>query len=60
MQKLKDVSEDENDIYKINPKETFLGKIQLCVMTKFSGARDKEVFNGITNLLKIGEENNKH
>ena len=29
-------------------------------MTEFSGAQDKEVFNGITILLKIGEENDKH
>ena len=29
-------------------------------MTYFSGARDKEVFNGNTILLKIREENNKH
>ena len=60
MQKLKDVSEDSNIIYKVNPMETFLGKSQLCKMTEFSGARDKEVFGGNTILLKIGEENNKH
>ena len=29
-------------------------------MTYFSGARDKEVFDGKTILLKIGEENNEH
>ena len=29
-------------------------------MTEFSGAGDKEVFNGITILLGIGKENNKH
>ena len=40
--------------------ETFLGKSQLCDMTEVSGARDKEVFNENTILLKIGEENNKH
>ena len=39
--------------------ETFVGKSQLCDMTKFSGAEDKEVFDGNTILLKIGEENNK-
>ena len=31
-----------------------------CNMTEFSGADDKEVFNGNTVLLKIGEINNKH
>ena len=60
MQKLKDVSEDENTTYKVNPMETFLGKSQLCDMTEFSGAKDKKVFDGITNLLEVIEENNKH
>ena len=40
--------------------ETFLGKSESCDMTDFSGARDKEVIDGNTILLKIGEENNKH
>ena len=40
--------------------ETFLGKCQSSNMTEFSGAEDKEVFNGITILLEIGKENNKH
>ena len=60
VQKLKDISNDKNIIYKVNPMETFLGKSQLCDMTEFSGARDKEVFYGNSILLKIGEENNKH
>ena len=60
VRKKKDVSEDENILYQNNPMETFLGKSQLCEMTKFSGARDKDVFDGNTSLLKIGEENNKH
>ena len=59
-QKLEDVSEDKNFIYKVDPLETFLGKSQLCDMTEFLGAKDKEVFDGNTILLKIGEENNKH
>ena len=58
-QKLKDVSEDEKIIYKVNPMETFLGKSQLREMTNISGARDRDVFDGKTILLKIGEENNK-
>ena len=60
VQKLKDVSEDKNIIHKVNPMETFIGKSQLCNMTEFSGAEDKEVFDGNTILLKIGEENKKH
>ena len=60
MQKLKDVSEDKNIIYKVNPMEIFLGKSQLCDMTEFSGAKDKNVLDGNTILLKVSEENNKH
>ena len=40
--------------------KTFIGKSQLCDMTEFSGAEDKEVFDGNTMLLEIGKENNKH
>ena len=57
-QKLEDVSENKNIIYKVNPMETFLGKSQLCDITEFSGAEDKEVFNGNTILLEVGKENN--
>ena len=60
VQKIKDVSNDENIKYEVNPMETFLGKSQLCDMTLFSGAEDKEVFNGNTILLEIGKQNNKH
>ena len=60
VRKLKDVSKDKNIIYKVNPMEIFLGKSQLCDMTEFSGARDKEVFNGNTILLKVSEEKNRH
>ena len=60
VQKLKDVSDDKNIIYEVNPMETFIGKSHLCNMTEFSGAEDKEVFNGNTILLKVSEENNKH
>ena len=60
VQKLKDVSDDENIIYEVNPIETFVGKSQLCDITEFSGAEDKEVFDGNTILLKIGEEKIKH
>ena len=60
VQKFEDISNDENIIYEVNPMEMFLGKSQLCSMTEFSGAEDKQVFDGNTILLKIGKENNKH
>ena len=60
VQKLKDVSDDKNIIYQVNPMEIFIGKSLLCDMTEFSEARDKEVFDGNTILLKVSEENNKH
>ena len=60
VQKTGDVGDDKNIIYKVNPMETFLGKSQLCGLKKFSGARDKDVFDGNTILLEIGKENNKH
>ena len=60
VQKLEDVSEDKNIIYKVNPMESFIGKCRLCEMTEFSGAEDKEVHDGNTILLKVSEENNKH
>ena len=60
VQRLKDVSKDKNIIYEVNPMESFIGKSQLGDMTKFSGSEDKEVFDGNTILLEIGQENNKH
>ena len=48
VQKLEDVSEDKNIMYKVIPMEIFLGKSHLCDMTEFSGAKDEEVFNGNT------------
>ena len=57
VRKLKDVSNDKNIIYEVSTMETFLGKSQLCDMTEFSGAEDKEVFNGNTILLERGKEN---
>ena len=58
VQKFEVFSEDKNNIYKVNPMETVVGKSQLCEMTEFSGAEDKEVFNGNTILLEIGKEKN--
>ena len=60
VQKFKDVSDDENIIYEVNPMQIFIGKTQRCNMVKFSGAEDKKVFDGNTILLEIGKENNKH
>ena len=60
VQKLKDVLDDENIIYKVNPIQTFIGKSLCCDMTESSGAEDKEFFNGNTILLRVSEENNKH
>ena len=60
VQKTKNVSKDKIIIYEVNPMETFIGKSQLCNMTEFSGAEDKEVFNGNTILLEVGKENNKN
>ena len=60
VQKLEDVSEDKNIIYKVNPMETSFGKSLLWDMTEFSRAEDKKVFDGNNILLKISEENKKH
>ena len=60
VRKLEDISQDENVIYEVNPMETFVGKSKNCKMTRFSGARDKDVFNGNTILLEVGKESNKH
>ena len=60
VQKIEDISDDKNFIYKVNPMETFLGKSESCMMTAYSGAFDKKFFDGITILLKISEENDKH
>ena len=59
-QKIGDVGDHKKSIYEVNPMETFVGKSQLCDMTEFSGAEDKEVFEGNTILLEIGKENNQH
>ena len=60
LQKFEDISNNENTIYSAKPMRIFLGKSQLCDMTEFSGARDKEVFDGNTIMLKVNEENGKH
>ena len=59
VQKFEYISNDENTIYCVKPLEVFLGKSQVCNMTIFSGARDKEVFDANFIFLKISEENGK-
>ena len=58
--KIRDVGDDKNIIYEVNPMQIFIGKSQLCNMKEFSGAKDREVTDGNTILLEIGKENNKH
>ena len=60
IQKLEDVFDDKNIIYEVNPINAFIGESLLRDMTKFSGAEDKEVFNGNTILLEIARENDKY
>ena len=57
VQKFEVTSNDENTIYSVKPMRTFLGKSQVCNVTMFFGALNKSVFDGITILLKISEEN---
>ena len=52
VRKLKDVSDDKNVIYKVCPMEIILGKSQLCHMTEFAGAEDKNYLMEIQFCLK--------
>ena len=47
VQKFEVISNDGNTIYCAKPMRTFLGKIQVCNMTMFSGALNKSVFDEI-------------
>ena len=60
VQKFEDISDDKNTIYCVKPLEILLGKSESFIMTAFSGAFNKPVFDGNTILLNISEENNKH
>ena len=60
VQKLEEISGDENSVYCVKPLETCLGKSEVCDMTIFSGALDKFVYDRNIILLKISEENNKY
>ena len=44
VQKVEDISNDENIIYSVQPMRIFLGKSQVCIMTTFSGAFHKKSF----------------
>ena len=59
VQKIENISNDENTIHSVKPMKIFLGKSQACNMTIFSGTFDKKVFDGNIILLKISEENRK-
>ena len=52
VKKFEDISNDENTIYCVKPMRAFLGKSQVCNKTMFSGALNKSVFDGNTNLLE--------
>ena len=60
VQKIEDISTDENTIYCVKPMRMFLNKSQGCNMTRFFGALKKSVFDGNTILLKIGEKNGRY
>ena len=60
VQKFKEVSENKNIIYQVNPMETFIGRSRLCATTEFSGAEDREVHDGNTILIKVCVESNRH
>ena len=60
VQQFEDISDDKNTIYSVKPLEIFLGKSESCMMTAYSRAFNKPVFDGNTLLLKISEETNKH
>ena len=58
--KISQMMRDESTIYSVNPMRIFLGKSQVCNMTRFSGAFERKVYDGNTILFEIDEENNKH
>ena len=60
VQKLKDITNLENNIFCVQPLQLFSGKSKVCDMTLMSGVFDKSVFDGNIILLKIFEEKDKH
>ena len=55
-QKFKNIYDNENNIIGVTPLETFLGKCDVCNMSRVR-VSDKSVINGNTILLKMSEEN---
>ena len=55
-----DISDDENNIYCVNPLEKFLGGNEELYKTLMLGAFDKSVFDGNTVFIKISEEHGRH
>ena len=60
VQKFKNISNDENNIFYRKPLKTISSKSKLCDMTLMPGALDKLVLDGNTILLKISEESGRH
>ena len=60
VQNFEDIPDYEKNILSVKPLRTFLGKSEICEMTKLSGSYGKEIYDGKTILLKISEENDKH
>ena len=46
VQKIKDLSSQENNFFRVKLLEKFLGKNEVCDMTLMSGAFDKSVLDG--------------
>ena len=57
--KFEDISDNKNTIYCVKPLVIFLRKSESCLMTAFSRAFNKSVFDGNTILPKMCEENSK-
>ena len=45
LQKLEDITDDENNIYCVKALEVFLGKSEVCDITLMSGAFVKSIFD---------------
>ena len=52
VQKIRDVGDDKNFIYEVNPMQIFIGKSQLCNMTNFQERRIEKYLMEIQFYLK--------
>ena len=59
VQKFGDIPDYEKKSFCVKPLGTFLGKRENCEVTKVSGAYDKKIVDGNTNLLKKSDGNDK-